>query len=152
MQAAKKSEVFKMTVNRIKVRKGLKVEVSGIDELVVKPSKKEGEVKVVETENVCVEYDQKENVLKINKGGNVAISGAGGRPGIVAGGNVTFIIEGSSGVQMACGSSIVQNQSMSGSACSIISVPPGTKIVVDEDVEIVREYGAEDQISIMITE
>ncbi len=141
-----------MTVKRIEVRKGLKVEVSGIDELVVKPSKKEGEVKVVKSGNICMEYDQKENVLKINKGGDIAVSGSGGKPGIVANGNVTFIVKGSSGTQMAIGSNIVQNQGMSDSTCAIISVPPGTEIVVDEDVEIVREYGTEDQILIEINE
>lgn len=138
-----------MTVKKIDVKNGLKVVVSDIDELVIKCSKKAGKVKVVAPDNVCVKYNEKENILKISEVGKTDVFCSGGKKsGIVAGGNVTII--GGSQIQVGIGSNIIQNQGMSDTSSVIISVPSETKIMIDEDVEITREYDSEDKITVEI--
>lgn len=138
-----------MVVRKIDVGEELKVEVSDINELIIKCSKKQRMVKVVAPESLCVRYNEKKNILKIGEGGDVVISCSGGKkPGIVAGGNVTIV--GCSGVQVGIGSDIVQNQGISGTSFVMISVPSGTKVTVDEDVKVTREFDSKDNIIVEI--
>ncbi len=126
------------------------VEVIDVETLYIKLHDIKG-IKIEASNNCIVYKKKKETVVHIiseqTEKSNVIISGS--VPGIVAGGNVS--ISCSSGVSLAIGKNIIQNNASGSSANNseaTITVPAGTVISVEDVSEIVMDKETKKSVKI----